>query len=144
MRSVLIIIFCCVTGLLCAQETNGWQLLAEVGFETRPAEQNGFEIDKPTFSQRLKEANGKSITLKGYLIPLSEIGGKQHYMLSSLPFSSCYFCGGAGPETVVELDTKEKIKFVTKQITMAGTLMLNASDPDHHIFILKAPKIIDQ
>lgn len=142
MRSILIIIFCCVTSLLQAQEVKGWQLLAEVGFETRPAEQNGFEIDRPTFSKLLKEADGKSILLKGYLIPLSEVGGKQQYMLSSLPFSSCYFCGGAGPETVIELDTKEKIKFVTKQITMEGTLVLNATDPDHHIFILRNPKII--
>lgn len=142
MRSILIIIFCFATGVLCAQEINGWQLLAEVGFETKPAAQNGFEIDKPTFSKRLKEANGKSLTLKGYLIPLSEVGDKQQYMLSSLPFSSCYFCGGAGPETVIELDTKEKIKFVTKQIMMTGTLVLNASNPDHHIFILKNPKII--
>lgn len=142
MRSILIIIFCCVTSLGHAQEVNGWQLLAEVGFETRPAEQNGFEIDKPAFSKRLKEANGKSITLNGYLIPLSEVGDKQQYMLSSLPFSSCYFCGGAGPETVIELDAKEKIKFVTKQITMKGTLVLNATDPDHHIFILRNPQII--
>jgi hypothetical protein len=125
-----------------AQEGNGWQLLAEVGFETKPSAQNGFEIDSPTFSKRLKAANGKTITLKGYLVPLSEVGDKQQYMLSSLPFSSCYFCGGAGPETIIELDTKEKIKFVTKVIVMEGMLLLNASDPDHHIFILKNPKII--
>jgi hypothetical protein len=142
MRKILIILFCSVTSLAFAQEISGWQLLAEVGFETKPATQNGFEIDKPTFSKRLKEADGKKITLKGYLIPLSELNGKQQYMFSSLPFSSCYFCGGAGPETVIELDTKEKIKFVTKQITMEGTLILNASDPGHHIFILRNPKII--
>jgi hypothetical protein len=142
MRKILTIIFCCVTGFSYAQEVTGWQLLAEVGFETKPAEQNGFEIDTPKFSKRLKEADGRKITLKGYLIPLSELNGRQHYMLSSLPFSSCYFCGGAGPETVIELDTKEKIKFVTKQIILEGTLVLNASDPDHHIFILRNPKII--
>jgi len=142
MRKILIIIFCCVTFFAHAQDVSGWQLLAEVTFETKPADQNGFEVDLPKFSKRLKEADGKKIILKGYLIPLSELNGKQQYMLSSLPFSSCYFCGGAGPETVVELESKEKIKFVTKQITMEGTLTLNASDPDHHIFILKNPKII--
>lgn len=142
MRKILIILFCSITSLTFAQEISGWQLLAEVGFETKPSAQDGFEVDKPKFSKRLKEADGKKITLKGYLIPLSEVGSRQQYMLSLLPFSSCYFCGGAGPETVVELDTKEKIKFVTKQIVMEGTLVLNASDPDHHIFILRNPKII--
>lgn len=141
MGKILIIIFCCVTFFAQAQEVSGWQLLAEVTFETKAADQNGFEVDLPKFSRRLKEADGKKITLKGYLIPLSELDGKQQYMLSSLPFNSCYFCGGAGPETVVELDLKEKINFVTKQIAMEGTLTLNASDPDHHIFILKNPKM---
>lgn len=140
MRKILIIIFCCFTSLAYSQDVTGWQLLGEVGFETKST-QNRYEIDTPEFSKRLKEADGKKIRLKGYLIPLSELNGKQQYMLSSLPFSSCYFCGGAGPETVVELDTKEKIKFVTKQIILEGTLTLNASDPDHHIFILKHPTI---
>jgi hypothetical protein len=139
MNRLLVVVFCCAAGFVQAQDVSGWQLLAEVGFETIPAGKNGFEIEKPTFSKRLKEAHGKRITLKGYLVPLSEVGGKQQYMFSSLPFSSCYFCGGAGPETVIELDTKEKIKFVTKQITLEGTLILNASDPDHHIFILRNP-----
>jgi hypothetical protein len=141
MGKILIIIFCCVTFFAQAQDVSGWQLLAEVVFETKTADQNGFEVDLPKFSKRLIEADGKKITLKGYLIPLSELDGKQQYMLSSLPFNSCYFCGGAGPETVVELDLKEKINFVTKQITLEGTLTLNASDPDHHIFILKNPKV---
>ncbi len=141
MRKILIIIFCCVSGFASAQEIAGWQLLAEVVFETKPSAQNGYEMDSPKFSKRLKDAEGRKITLKGYLIPLSELNGKQQYMLSSLPVSSCYFCGGAGPETIIELDTNEKINFVTKQIALEGILKLNASDPDHHIFILKNPKV---
>lgn len=143
MRKILVIIFCFIASLTYAQEITGWQLLAEVTFETKAADKNGFEVDLPKFSKRLKESDGKKITLQGYLIPLSELGGKQQYMLSSLPFNSCYFCGGAGPETVVELDSKEKINFVTKQITLEGTLTLNATNPDHHIFILKNARPIE-
>ena len=126
-----------------AQEVNVWHILSEVGYENKPSEQNGFQIDTPKFSKRLWSYNGKKIQLKGYLIPLSELGGKNEYMLSSAPFNSCFFCGGAGPETIVEIQTKEKIKFTTKQIVMEGTIVLNDKDPDHHIYILKNIKLIE-
>jgi hypothetical protein len=75
-------------------------------------------------------------------VPLEETGGKGKFMLSSLPFNVCYFCGAAGPETVVELETSEHLKFSTKQIFMEGILFLNDRDPDHHIYILKSATLI--
>jgi len=120
-----------------------WQILANVGFETKPSRETGFEIESPVFSKYLKNWNGKKIKIKGYLIPLSEMGGRHEYMLSSLPFNQCYFCGGAGPETVVEVQTNEKIKFVTRQISIEGVLVLNDTDPDHHMYILKDAKFVE-
>jgi hypothetical protein len=64
-------------------------------------------------------------------------------MLSALPFNQCYFCGGAGPETVVELQTKEPIKFVTRQVTVEGVLWLNETDPDHHMYIIKNARLVN-
>ena len=90
-------------------------------------------MERPIFSKYLKTFQAKKVKLKGYIIPLDESGGKGKYMLSALPFNVCYFCGAAGPETVVEIETSESIKFTTKQITMEGTLQLNDVDPDHHI-----------
>jgi hypothetical protein len=64
-------------------------------------------------------------------------------MLSSLPFSTCYFCGGAGPETVIEVETGEKIPFTIKPIQMEGILILNDQDPDHHIYRLISASLKD-
>jgi len=139
----LLIIFYLISSSVVAQEVNTWHILSEVGYESKPSEENGFQIDSPKFSKRLWTYNGKKVQLKGYLIPLSELGGKNEYMLSSLPFNSCFFCGGAGPETVVEIQTKQQIKFTTKQITMEGILSLNDKDPNHHIYILKNVKLLD-
>jgi hypothetical protein len=125
------------------QELDLWQVLSEVGFESRPSRESGFEIDSPKFSKRLWSYNNKKVSVKGYLIPLSEMGGKNAYMLSALPFNQCYFCGGAGPETVVEVETKQSIRFVTRQITMEGILLLNDKDPDHHMYILKDARVIE-
>lgn len=125
-----------------AQE-NFWHVLAEVGFETKMDASGKYEIEVPTFSKYLKTFNNKRVQLKGYIIPLSELGGQSEFMFSSLPFSMCYFCGSAGPETVVEIESKEKIKFTTSQVKIEGILVLNSSDPDHHMYILKSAKRID-
>lgn len=119
------------------QNENFWQVLAEVSFVNEKDAQ-GYTIEKPVFSKYLKTFNRKKIVLRGYIIPLEESGGKGKFMLSSLPFNICYFCGAAGPETVVEIESLEKITFTTKKIAMEGTLLLNDSDPDHHIYILKS------
>lgn len=142
MRNLAFIGLLFTTGIQ-AQEINVWQVLAEVGYETRPSAETGFEIESPRFSKRLWSYNGKKVRVKGYLIPLAELGGRNEYMLSSLPFNQCYFCGGAGPETVVELQTSQPIKFVTRQITVEGVLFLNDFDPDHHMYMIKDAKVID-
>jgi hypothetical protein len=123
------------------QSGNFWQVLAEVHFYNT-TDKNGYTVEKPVFSKYLKSFNGKRVKIKGYLIPLEETGGKGKFMLSSLPFNVCYFCGAAGPETVVELETSEHLKFSTKQIFMEGILFLNDRDPDHHIYILKSATAI--
>jgi hypothetical protein len=125
------------------QDIDIWQVLSEVGFERKPGRETGYEIDSPNFSKRLLSYNGKRVIIKGYLIPLSEMSGRQDYMISALPFNQCYFCGGAGPETVVEVQSKETVRFVTRQIAMEGILVLNASDPDHHMYILKEARLVE-
>jgi hypothetical protein len=119
------------------QEQNFWHVLAQVSFE-KSRDKDGYEIEKPLFSKELKSFHQKKVQIKGYIIPVDEVGGSGKFMLSLYPFNLCYFCGAAGPETVVEVETIEKIKFTTKQITLEGTLILNEKDPDHHIYILKS------
>lgn len=122
------------------QEDNFWQVLAEVHF-VKQKDENGYTFEKPVFSAYLKTFKGKKVKLKGYMIPVEETGGKAKFMLSSLPFNVCYFCGAAGPETAVEVETNQSVRFSTKQIILEGTLLLNDSDPDHHIYILKSASI---
>lgn len=122
-----------------APQENFWQVLAEVQFQ-HLKDKNGYDFEKPVFSKYLTSFQGKKVTLKGYIIPLGETGTAK-FMLSSMPFNVCYFCGAAGPETVVEIDTPEKIKFTTQRITMQGILTLNDRDPDHHMYILKQASV---
>lgn len=126
-----------------AQSQNFWQVLAEVGYQSK-RDKNGYQVEEPVFSKHLKSWNGKKIRLKGFVIPVSEVGDQDKFMLSSLPFNVCYFCGAAGPETVVEVESVEKIRFTSKPIWMEGTLYLNEKDPDRHMYVLKAAHLITQ
>ncbi len=124
-----------------AQTQNFWQVLAEVGLQTRK-DGNGNIVETPVFSKNLKSYNGKKIRLKGFIIPVNEVGDQDKFMLSALPFNVCYFCGAAGPETVIEVESDEGIRFNTKAIWVEGYLQLNDSDPDHHMFILRAAQLV--
>lgn len=125
-----------------APQENFWHILAQVSFKN-VKDKNGYDVELPVFSKYLKTYQGKKVTIKGYVIPLDEVGGDGKFMLSSLPFNLCYFCGAAGPETVVEVETTDKVKFSSKQISMEGTIVLNETDPDHHIYILKNAKLVN-
>jgi len=124
------------------QQENFWHTLAQVSFKN-VKDKNGYDTELPVFSKYLKTFQGKKVQIKGYVIPLDEVGGEGKFMLSSLPFNLCYFCGAAGPETVVEVETTDKVKFSTKQITMEGIIVLNETDPNHHIYILKSAKLLN-
>ncbi|HEY0740716.1 MAG TPA: hypothetical protein VGD40_04605 [Chryseosolibacter sp.] len=140
MKKAFLVAFVLISNMGFAQTDNFWQVLAEVSFKSEQ-DKAGYTIERPIFSKYLKTFQGKKVKLKGYIIPLEESGGKGKFMLSSLPFNICYFCGAAGPETVVEVQTTENVKFTTKQIIMEGTLHLNDTDPDHHIYILKSANL---
>ncbi len=70
---------------------------------------------------------GEEVAIAGYLIPINI--ESQTYALSKNPFSSCFFCGGAGPETVIQLKFKEPPgRFATDKFLMIkGVLHLNRS-----------------
>jgi hypothetical protein len=140
MTKFLLLALVLSTSGLSVQEGNFWNTLAQVGFE-KSRDKDGYEVEKPKFSKTLQAFHQKKITLKGYIIPVEEVGGGEKFMLSMYPFNLCYFCGAAGPESVVEVETAEKITFTTKQIVLEGILILNERDPDHHIYILKSASL---
>lgn len=142
MRAIFILFW--TTSLLpaAAQDQNFWPTLAQVQFQNKK-DKSGYDMEVPIFSKHLKTFQGKKIQLKGYIIPLEELGGQGKFMLSSLPFNLCYFCGAAGPETVVEIMSTEKVKFTTKPVVIEGALTLNDTDPNHHIYILKSARLVN-
>tara|TARA_R110002050_G_scaffold162357_3_gene292246 strand:+ start:4899 stop:5345 length:447 start_codon:yes stop_codon:yes gene_type:complete len=114
-----------------------WKILAKVDFVDKyfPDFEAWYLI--PKFHEEVKVLDQKPIIIKGYIIPMDVEGGE--YALSAYPFSACFFCGGAGPESVIKLELAEKTeRFQTDDIiTFSGTLELNDSDVDNFNYILK-------
>jgi hypothetical protein len=117
-----------------------WKFLSQVEFKDKYfAEYEAWYL-VPVFGDKVKALDGQQIMIKGYLIPMDVEGGK--YALSAYPFSACFFCGGAGPETVISLQFDEKpARFETDEyLTFTGKLKLNSSDFDDFSYILQAAK----
>lgn len=104
-------------------------------------------ISKPKFGAQLQALNGQSITLRGFFMPIDMTGDL--FVLSYNPSNMCFFCNGAGIESIVELNPAEdETKHFTKLKTdnyfeVEGTLRLNADDYDHLIYILDDVEFVE-
>ncbi|MEM6633720.1 MAG: hypothetical protein AAF694_28870 [Bacteroidota bacterium] len=115
-----------------------WDILRLVTFEKKFYETEGQYFDYPVYEQEVKDLEGKPVYISGYLLPINP--DSNIYVLSENTFSSCFFCGQAGPESIVELTLAEKLdkSYTTDQwIAFKGTLRLNADDLDHLYYILE-------
>ncbi|MFN0203244.1 MAG: hypothetical protein ACKVTZ_17080 [Bacteroidia bacterium] len=117
-------------------QTDMWKTLGKVTFRGERDKSVGYDVQYPVFSPEVKALKGKTIVIKGYMIPMNE--SKGYFALSSKPYQTCYFCGGAGIETVMEIYSKKPIKYSAKPITLKGRLKLNEYDIlNHLIYILE-------
>ena len=124
-------------------QTDGWLAFAKTKFDAKFNSQAGEYFLYPTFSPDLKAMAGKEFSLEGYYLPI-DVEGNAYIILSKFPYSQCFFCGGAGPESIAEVFFKVKPgKFDPDQyIRVKGKLKLNEADLEHGNFILEEAVLI--
>lgn len=116
-----------------------WQKLADLTWKHFYDETLGFDVSQPVFGEELKKLDGKQITINGYVLPVDLEG--DNMIISAFPFASCFFCGNAGPETVMQLDIAKNMRLVDKKITVRGTLQLNDQDFLSLVYSLKDAEV---
>ncbi len=116
---------------------NIWKTLAKVTFKKEYDEMMGFKVDVPVFSQEVRALDGQQITVKGYIIPVEDYGGQTEFFFSAFPYSMCFFCGGAGPETMMKVTAVEPIEYSTESVTVTGILRLNDTDRNELMYALE-------
>ena len=119
-----------------------WETLRDVTFKKKWSAEESMFILYPTFGAKVAGLKDKEVVLTGYMIPVDVDANV--YVLSANPYSSCFFCGGAGPESVVQIKFKKSTKrFDTDdRVTVKGTLKLNADDINELNYILVNSDVI--
>jgi hypothetical protein len=83
---------------------------------------------RPTFGAGVKALEGREVFITGYVIPVDL--DENFYVISRYPYANCFFCGGGGPESVVDLRfaSKNRVYKTDERLTFKGKLKLNADD----------------
>ena len=140
MRKILTIILVCGINWGFAQKAMAWQMLQLTTYQIINEGPNQ-GLYKPNFPSVLEKYDGEEVMISGYIIPMDI--DNNSYALSMSPFSSCFFCGNAGPNTVIELRFKEKqSKFLVDQFLMIkGIFILNENNPNALFFKITGAEI---
>ena len=119
-----------------AETENLWKTLSKITYKKEYDEFLGFKIDKPVFADEVQALENTEVTVKGYIIPVEGYKSHKEFILSAYPYNMCFFCGGAGPETVMEVESLDAVEFTAEQIVLKGTLKLNADDINRLMYLL--------
>lgn len=119
-----------------------WSNLSDVSFEDKYYEEFDQYLPYPTFGQSVKDLEDKEVQISGYIIPIEP----ERYILSQNPFASCFFCGGAGPETVLELEltSYDKTYYTDQYLSFKGILKLNIEDIDKLNYLLQSAEEVEE
>lgn len=116
-----------------------WKLLGMIKFIKKADKEYG-EIMYPQVSPLLKQKAAKKIAISGFIIPIDNTT----YALSKFVFASCFFCGNAGPETIMGIKFKGATpKLKTDQyVTLVGTFRINENDVEDWIYHIDNAEIV--
>lgn len=124
-----------------SQQPVTWNTLEETTYEyTQQPGQFDF-VGAPVFSDDVKALDGKKISIQGYLIPLDVDGWV--WALSAYSFSSCFFCGGAGKESVISLQLKKSLSSSTNEVREFVGILRLQNDPNGLTYILENAKPVN-
>lgn len=113
-------------------DTMTWSLLGKIKFENKPHKDYPDGVMFPVINDQLKAKKGKRIVISGFIIPIDN----ETYALSKNVFAACFFCGQAGPETIMGIqfkDLKKRLK-TDQYVTLVGTFRYNENDVEDWIY----------
>jgi hypothetical protein len=138
----LAITFLLVSGLAVQPSSDLWNIFAKVKFTQKFFKEPGEYYLVPFLDSRIRFYEGKDVTLEGHYLPF-DLNNKNSIIISKYPYSACFFCGGAGPESVAEIvfASKPPRMKADQVITVTGILKLNDKDINHMNFILEQARL---
>ena len=131
MKVILIFLLSIYTFVnISSQQQVSWDQLADVTWSENYVDSLGYNEITGTFGPEILALDGQEIIISGYVIPMDALG--LSYAFSRTSFASCFFCGQAGPETVLDLNVKPRSIAPSRQkevlLTFRGVFHLNLSN----------------
>ncbi len=124
-------------------QNDTWKKLGKITYRKQFDELLGFKVDVPVFAKEIKEMEGKEITIRGYIIPTNGYKSQTEFVFSAFPYNMCFFCGGAGPETVMEVYAVEGVAYTTEPVTLKGILSTNSGDINRLMYSISRAKKVN-
>lgn len=123
-------------------DTLNWKLLGQIKYLKKPSKDYPEGVMFPVINPTLKAKNNKTIYMTGFIVPIDN----KNYALSKNVFASCFFCGQAGPETIMGIKFKNPAtKLKTDQyVTLQGTFRYNDDDVDDWIYHIENAVIVNK
>ena len=145
MKHLVVLLILLGSSLISAQDT-AWANLSMVTKSKEYDINYGMEIEVITPGIIAQQLNNKEIKVSGYIIPLTGKIEQSHFMFSRYPQNMCFFCGLAGPETAMQVFTKDekKLKYTSEKITLTGTLQINQDEASGLIYTLRNGEVITE
>lgn len=133
---IIVVLLCWFSATALGQQKITWKTLSNVSFAEEYFPEEDVYFLTPTFGTSLHKLKNSEIQIKGYFLNIDPSSGL--YLVSENPMASCFFCGMAGPETIMEVRFTKKVSFKTDDIvTVTGTFKLNGDDINHCNYILE-------
>ncbi len=114
-----------------------WPILSGVKYKKVSDPLLGYEVDYPVFNDEIKSIEGRRVKVRGFIVPTNGYKSSREFVLSALPVKSCYFCGGAGPDTVIEIRARQDIPVTSERVELEGRFRLNSADLNRLMFQLE-------
>jgi hypothetical protein len=80
--------------------------------------------------------------VKGFIIPVEGYKSHKEFILSAFPYSMCFFCGGAGPESVMEVTSNDAVEYSAESVVLKGKLTLNSDDVNKLMYSLTEARLV--
>lgn len=84
---------------------------------------------RPAFDRAVAALNGREVRLTGFMLPLEPTPRQQHFLITAIPMTDCFYCIPSGPESFVEIRMAAPVAFTYERVTIAGRLTLLTTDP---------------
>lgn len=122
------------------KDTLNWKILGQIKYVKKPHQDYPEGVMFPVVNPTLKTKGKKRIVMSGFIIPIDNTT----YALSKNVFASCFFCGQAGPETIMGIKFKGATpRLKTDQyVTLEGVFRYNETDVEDWIYHIEDAVIV--